>query len=330
MAFSKEEIINTLLSTSEDIEGLVMAFNMVHAVNFGVLSSDKVSKFLNDWWNPYLLGEDEDLSYEDLKSSFYTTIYDGESSLKNYLLGSKILRTTTNKEHNMFYSLKEYHKLYAYTLSEGSSANGDILPEPDQEDPESLDQQIELMKENNIFDTYFNISEGQKFSLEHSVYWVCPELDLTSIFKKPDSATRATAFLGLSHFSFNSYVIAVKLPPEYMENDSESNVALRSTPLDAGFHSRFKCLADNKQANCESGYTVDLAKLESNTPNADGGREFVVKESRARAVTNVLLQPLGRVISCPIGDDNEFIQRLEKTGGIKMADIATEFAGLIK
>jgi len=327
MAFSKKEIINTLLTSKEGVEGIVLAFNIISAVKYDVLSENKISEFLNDWWSSYLSGDETDLTYVRLQNTFDAVIWEGEVTSKNYLASSIIKRTSLNTEHNYFYSLKEYDQLYKYVLSEGVMDNGEVLPSPDSID---FDRKIDIMFKNNSFDSTFQVSERQHFSKEHSVYWVCPENDLLSILLMPNSSETASAFLGLSHFKNGSYIMAVKLGPEYMEENSGANAALRPTPLDAGYHSRFKCLSDSGKHDSECGFTVDLTKLEQKETNIDGGREFIVNENNATPVNSLLLQPLGRLKNFSVGDNDEFIRRLEIMGEIDKKDLATALENLSK
>lgn len=327
MAFSKKEIINTLLTSTDSVEGIVLAFNIVNAVKYSILSRDKAFEFLNDWWSSYLSGDEADLTYDKLENSFYGVIFNGEIASKNYLSSTTIRRTSSNTEHHQFYSLKEYHALYKFVLVDGVTDNGDPLPPPDSTD---LDQQFNDMLKENKLDATFRMAEGKglRFSKEHSVYWVCPEQDLLTIFNDPNPAEAASAFLGLSHFKQGSYILAVKLGSEFMESSSGANAALRSTPLDAGYHSRFKCLCDGEKHDSECGFTANLAKLVQNESNIDGGREFIVIEDNAIPVKSFLLQPLGRLKQFSIGGNDDFIRHLEIAGEIKKEDLAIELEKL--
>lgn len=329
MPFTINEIADTLFSSAK---GKILAFNMVHAVIFGVLSKAKASEFILDWWRQYLSGDDDELSLDNLENTFYAVLWEGEESSKIYLSATQITRTTTNKEHGLFYSVKEYDSLYKYPLNGYVFDNGEVLPSPDSID---LETEIEHMKKVNIFDGQFKLPSGQRFSQEHGVYWVCPEKDLDDVFAGADIATRARDFLGLADIGSDSFIMAVKLEPKYMENLKGKNAAVRPTPLDAGFHSRFKCVADKsfrKIYDHESGYTFDLEKQSKKEINADGGREFIVKENHAIPVSSLILVPIGKTTSS-VDSSNlaeiDFIKRLERIGGISETGLATEFKALI-
>ena len=320
---SNKIIIQELL---KDNLGVVICMNLVHAVRCGLLRENVVKEVLHQWWMPFLNGA-KSLSLDSLLGLYESTILERAAKGKNSFCQSVFRRENEQETHTGFYTIKSYHSCWMHVLSgayfEGSH---DFLPDPQSN---SFERVINEYLAVGMFEKKLCIESSSTFSREYGVYWICPQDNLRPFLTDSDRATRIRDFLGLAHFNVDDYLIAVKITPDHVSNDSDKTMAIRPTPIDAGLHNRFKCISDSHGAGSkhEYGLTFDMKKQVQELGNSDGGKEYVVSESKAKKVSKFEMMPLGWVgkpSNTSHAADIDFISRLESIGGISRDDIESD------
>ncbi len=295
MSISTDDFIRGTLNSSAGQPrplGIVIAINMIDAVNENLVKSGFVSDFYYCWCNNIVsdnLSMDNDLELFGILDDMEITPLCRKripSKRRNFYLEAESPQPGV-QGRSLYTVLPEHffwNELVDAPFIAGLGSNQITAPSVAggrgcYSYPDTGDDEIPL-------------KAGKR--LGNRVLWVAPMAKREEP-KALASAVSACNYLGLIHHYLkpDMDLCALRLPP----NAGSLSISARPTNGDAGSHTRFKvCAVAKHDSNRKKwGTTVNLAKLDKGIANCDGKRERVLDPIRTEQLGCVRRRRLGQI-----------------------------------